>query len=43
METSAKVQELVKQGHTIFTVVVNEIWYTDKDDGKLRCICKHNL
>lgn len=43
MKTTAKVQELIKQGHKIFTIAVNEIWYTDKDDGKLRCIYKRKI
>jgi hypothetical protein len=33
-----KIEQLKKQGHAIFSFNENEIWYTDKNDGKLRCI-----
>ena len=33
-----KAKQLTNEGHKIFAIGVNEIWYHDKDDGGLRCI-----
>jgi hypothetical protein len=39
-EALLKVKKLESEGHTIFSFNENEIWFNDKETGKLRCIYK---
>jgi hypothetical protein len=38
MTTIEKAKQLTNEGHKIFVIEANAIWYHDKVDGKLRCI-----
>lgn len=39
-EALLKVKQLELEGYIIFSFNENEIWFTDKETGKLRCIYK---
>lgn len=40
--TNLKVKQLIENGYKIFSIGENEIWFTDKFTGKLRCIYRKN-
>jgi hypothetical protein len=43
MTTIKKAKQLTSEGHKIFAIEVNAIWYHDKDDGKLHCIYRSKI